>query len=150
MSCEGLKNRALTCCCSSSIALQLRPGCINPLKNLRRLGLLRIHDFFDCFDFYSFSADELDAVFQAVVWPQVCVPYSFCCLVCLLFLFFKTFLIFKLHLFVQVCRLPTESPYSPTPLLKIIHVWCKNHRSVSPLRLSYHHHIAHLSTGASL
>ncbi|XP_026217757.1 small subunit processome component 20 homolog isoform X2 [Anabas testudineus] len=76
---------------------QLRPGCINPLKNLRRLGLLRIHDFFDCFDFYSFSADELDAVFQAVVWPQV-------------------------------CRLPTESPYSPTPLLKIIHVWCKNHR----------------------
>ncbi|XP_071357681.1 small subunit processome component 20 homolog isoform X2 [Trachinotus anak] len=76
---------------------QLRPGCISPLKNLRRLGILRIQDFFDGFDSYSFSPDELDAVFQAVIWPQV-------------------------------CRLPTESPYSPTPLLKLIHVWCKNAR----------------------
>uniref|UniRef100_A0A671YHV5 UTP20 small subunit processome component n=1 Tax=Sparus aurata TaxID=8175 RepID=A0A671YHV5_SPAAU len=76
---------------------QLRAGCISPLKNLRRLGILRIQDFFDGFDSYSFSPDELDAVFEAVVWPQV-------------------------------CRLPTESPYSPTPLLKLIHVWCKNAR----------------------
>ncbi|XP_068162452.1 small subunit processome component 20 homolog [Antennarius striatus] len=76
---------------------QLRAGCISPLKNLRRIGVLRIQDFFDGFDCYSFSADELDAVFQAVVWPQV-------------------------------CRLPTESPYSPTPLLKVIHMWCKNAR----------------------
>uniref|UniRef100_A0A8C9YSM5 UTP20 small subunit processome component n=1 Tax=Sander lucioperca TaxID=283035 RepID=A0A8C9YSM5_SANLU len=76
---------------------QLRAGCISPLKNLRRLGILRIQDFFDGFDSYSFSEDELDAVFQAVIWPQV-------------------------------CRLPTESPYSPTPLLKLIHVWCKNAR----------------------
>ncbi|XP_044199894.1 small subunit processome component 20 homolog [Thunnus albacares] len=76
---------------------QLRAGCISPLKNLRRLGILRIQDFFDGFDSYSFTPDELDAVFQAVVWPQV-------------------------------CRLPTESPYSPTPLLKLIHVWCKNPR----------------------
>ncbi|KAM8908719.1 small subunit processome component 20 homolog isoform 2-T2 [Spinachia spinachia] len=76
---------------------QLRPGCISPLKHLRQLGILRIQDFFEGFDSYSFSADELDAVFQAVVWPQV-------------------------------CRLPTESPYSPTPLLKLIHVWCKNAR----------------------
>uniref|UniRef100_A0A3Q3VPZ3 Uncharacterized protein n=1 Tax=Mola mola TaxID=94237 RepID=A0A3Q3VPZ3_MOLML len=76
---------------------QLRAGCISPLKNLRRLGILRIQDFFDGFDSYSFSTNELDAVFQAVVWPQV-------------------------------CRLPTESPYSPTPLLKVIHVWCKNAR----------------------
>uniref|UniRef100_A0A3B3E1E9 UTP20 small subunit processome component n=1 Tax=Oryzias melastigma TaxID=30732 RepID=A0A3B3E1E9_ORYME len=74
---------------------QLRPGCISPLKNLRRLGILKIQDFFDGFDSYSFSPDEIDAVFQAVVWTQV-------------------------------CRLPTESPYSPTPLLKLIHVWCKN------------------------
>ncbi|XP_029019229.1 small subunit processome component 20 homolog [Betta splendens] len=76
---------------------QLRAGCISPLKNLRRLGLLRVQDFFECFDTYSFTPDELDAVFAAVVWPQV-------------------------------CRLPTESPYSPTPLLKLIHVWCKNAR----------------------
>ncbi|KAK0145461.1 Small subunit processome component 20 [Merluccius polli] len=46
---------------------------------------------------YAFSAQELDGIFQAVVWPQV-------------------------------CRLPTESPYSPTPLLKLIHVWSKNAR----------------------
>ncbi|XP_059182433.1 small subunit processome component 20 homolog [Centropristis striata] len=76
---------------------QLRAGCISPLKNLRRLGILRIQDFFDSFDSYSFSGDELDAVLEAVVFPQV-------------------------------CRLPTESPYSPTPLLKLIHVWCKNAR----------------------
>ncbi|XP_051911593.1 small subunit processome component 20 homolog [Hippocampus zosterae] len=76
---------------------QLRPGCINPLKNLRRLGILRIQDFFENFDSFSFSADQLDGVFMAVVWPQV-------------------------H------RLPTESPYSPTPLLKLIHVWCKHPR----------------------
>ncbi|TKS91003.1 Small subunit processome component 20 -like protein [Collichthys lucidus] len=49
---------------------QLRSGCISPLKNLRRFGILRIQDFFDAFDSYSFSPDELDAVFQAVVWPQ--------------------------------------------------------------------------------
>lgn len=53
--------------------MKLRPGCISPLKNLRRLGVLRIYDFFEGFDSYSFSPDELDAVFQAVVWPQVCV-----------------------------------------------------------------------------
>uniref|UniRef100_A0A3P8T435 UTP20 small subunit processome component n=1 Tax=Amphiprion percula TaxID=161767 RepID=A0A3P8T435_AMPPE len=76
---------------------QLRAGCISPLKNLRRLGILRIQDFFDGFDSYSFSPDEIDGVFEGVVWPQV-------------------------------CRLPTESPYSPTPLLKLIHVWCKNAR----------------------
>uniref|UniRef100_A0AAX7VDC5 UTP20 small subunit processome component n=1 Tax=Astatotilapia calliptera TaxID=8154 RepID=A0AAX7VDC5_ASTCA len=47
---------------------QLRAGCINPLKNLRRLGILRILDFFNCFDTYSFRPDEIDAVFEAAVW----------------------------------------------------------------------------------
>lgn len=37
----------------------------------------------------------------------------------------------------QVCRLPTESTYSPTPLLKLIHVWCKNARSDSAPRTYY-------------
>ncbi|XP_016370276.1 small subunit processome component 20 homolog [Sinocyclocheilus rhinocerous] len=76
---------------------QLKPGCINPLKNLRRLGILRIQDFFDGFESYNFTADELDAVFQAVVWPKVCL-------------------------------LSTESPYAPTPLLKVIRVWIQNPR----------------------
>uniref|UniRef100_A0A4W6DX27 UTP20 small subunit processome component n=1 Tax=Lates calcarifer TaxID=8187 RepID=A0A4W6DX27_LATCA len=62
---------------------QLRAGCISPLKNLRRLGILRIQDFFDGFDSYSFSPDELDAVFQAVVWPQVLVANNLC--VCCVF-----------------------------------------------------------------
>ncbi|KAI3366882.1 hypothetical protein L3Q82_009528 [Scortum barcoo] len=90
-------------CVTASVSIildnrsQLRAGCISPLKNLRRLGILRIQDFFDGFDSYSFSPDELDAVYEAVVWPQI-------------------------------CRLPTESPYSPTPLLKLIHVWSKNAR----------------------
>lgn len=59
------------------LCLQLRAGCISPLKNLRRLGVLRIQDFFDGFDSYSFSPDELDAVFQAVVWPQVLIANNF-------------------------------------------------------------------------
>lgn len=58
--------------CVLNCYLQLRAGCISPLKNLRRLGILRIQDFFDNFDWYNFSLDELDAIFQAVVWPQVC------------------------------------------------------------------------------
>ncbi|KAG7264065.1 hypothetical protein CRUP_028585 [Coryphaenoides rupestris] len=90
-------------CISASVSAildrreQLKPGCINPLKNLRRLGVLRVLDFFEGFESYAFSPQELDAIFQAVVWPQV-------------------------------CRLPTESPYSPTPLLKLIHAWSKNAR----------------------
>ncbi|KAF5898818.1 small subunit processome component 20, partial [Clarias magur] len=90
-------------CVTASVSLlldrrvQLKPGCIGPLKNLRRLGLLRIQDFFDKFESYNFTADELDAVFHAIVWPQV-------------------------------CRLPSESTYAPTPLLKLIHVWSTNSR----------------------
>lgn len=59
------------------LCLQLRAGCISPLKNLRRIGILRVQDFFDYFDSYSFSPDEVDAVFKAVVWPQVRVCISF-------------------------------------------------------------------------
>uniref|UniRef100_A0A8C4Z7G3 UTP20 small subunit processome component n=1 Tax=Gadus morhua TaxID=8049 RepID=A0A8C4Z7G3_GADMO len=76
---------------------QLKPGCIAPLKKLRRLGGLRVLDFFEGFESYAFTSQELDAIFLAGVWPQV-------------------------------CRLSTESPYSPTPLLKLIHAWSKNPR----------------------
>lgn len=72
------KQNPLHCHCYLFLCLQLRAGCISPLKNLRRLGILRIQDFFDGFDSYSFSPDELDAVFQAVVWPQVPVANHFC------------------------------------------------------------------------
>ncbi|XP_056430567.1 small subunit processome component 20 homolog isoform X2 [Hyla sarda] len=44
---------------------------INILKNLRRLGMKRIVEFFTDFDTYPYSAEETDAVFFAVIWPQI-------------------------------------------------------------------------------
>ncbi|KAG8439453.1 hypothetical protein GDO86_005604 [Hymenochirus boettgeri] len=76
---------------------KIQVNCINPLKNLRRLGLKRIVDFFTDFETYPFSQDEIDAAFNAVVWPQV-------------------------------SRIAAESQYSPSILLKLIHVWSKNSR----------------------
>ncbi|KAM4676012.1 small subunit processome component 20 homolog [Discoglossus pictus] len=70
---------------------------LNPLKNLRRLGIKRIVDFFTDFETYPFSAEEIDSVFHAVIWPQI-------------------------------SRLAAESQYSPTLVLKLIHVWSKNAR----------------------
>ncbi|XP_069485978.1 small subunit processome component 20 homolog [Ambystoma mexicanum] len=70
---------------------------INPLKNLRRLGIKRIAEFFSDFENYSFNAEEIDAVFHAVIWPQI-------------------------------ARLAAESQYSPTLVLKLIHIWSKNAR----------------------
>ncbi|XP_047917180.2 small subunit processome component 20 homolog [Anser cygnoides] len=76
---------------------KVQPRLINPLKNLRRLGLKLVVEFFSDYETYSFSVEEIDAIFHAVVWPQV-------------------------------CRLASESQYSPTFLLKLIHTWSKNPR----------------------
>uniref|UniRef100_A0A672UNL4 UTP20 small subunit processome component n=1 Tax=Strigops habroptila TaxID=2489341 RepID=A0A672UNL4_STRHB len=76
---------------------KVQPRLINPLKNLRRLGLKLVVEFFSDHETYSFSTEEIDAVFHAVVWPQI-------------------------------CRLASESQYSPTFLLKLIHTWSKNPR----------------------
>ncbi|NXL92133.1 UTP20 protein, partial [Alectura lathami] len=76
---------------------KVQPRLINPLKNLRRLGLKLVVEFFSDHETYSFSVEEIEAVFHAVVWPQV-------------------------------CRLASESQYSPTLLLKLIHTWSKNPR----------------------
>uniref|UniRef100_A0A8C5PLM5 UTP20 small subunit processome component n=1 Tax=Leptobrachium leishanense TaxID=445787 RepID=A0A8C5PLM5_9ANUR len=70
---------------------------INPLKNLRRLGLKRVVEFFTDFETYPFSPEEIDAVFHAAIWPQI-------------------------------NRLAAESQYSPSLVLKLIHVWSKNPR----------------------
>ncbi|XP_044311649.1 small subunit processome component 20 homolog isoform X3 [Varanus komodoensis] len=70
---------------------------INPLKNLRRLGLKLAANFFSDFETYNFTVEETEAVFHAVVWPQI-------------------------------TRLASESQYSPTILLKIIHIWSKTPR----------------------
>ncbi|XP_054845011.1 small subunit processome component 20 homolog [Eublepharis macularius] len=76
---------------------QIQPRFINPLKNLRKLGVKLIADFFSDFETYSFSVEEIDAVFHAVVWPQI-------------------------------TRLASESQYSPTLLLKVIHIWSRSPR----------------------
>nr|XP_048274589.1 small subunit processome component 20 homolog [Myodes glareolus] len=70
---------------------------INPLKNLRRLGIKMISDIFLDWESYQFRAEEIDAVFHGAVWPQI-------------------------------CRLGSESQYSPTPLLKLISIWSRNAR----------------------
>uniref|UniRef100_A0A8C5L0M4 UTP20 small subunit processome component n=1 Tax=Jaculus jaculus TaxID=51337 RepID=A0A8C5L0M4_JACJA len=70
---------------------------INPLKNLRRLGIKMITDIFVDWESYQFQTEEIDAVFHGAVWPQI-------------------------------CRLGSESQYSPTPLLKLISVWSRNAR----------------------
>uniref|UniRef100_A0A803XPU0 UTP20 small subunit processome component n=1 Tax=Meleagris gallopavo TaxID=9103 RepID=A0A803XPU0_MELGA len=85
---------------------KVQPRLINPLKNLRRLGLKLVVEFFSDHETYSFSVEEIDAVFHAVVWPQV-------------------------------CRLASESQYSPTFLLKLIHTWSKNPRYFPLLAKQY-------------
>ncbi|XP_041072044.1 small subunit processome component 20 homolog isoform X2 [Carcharodon carcharias] len=50
---------------------QIQPRCINQLKYLRRLGINQIAAFFSGFESYAFTVDEVDAVFHAVVWPQI-------------------------------------------------------------------------------
>ncbi|XP_028346289.2 small subunit processome component 20 homolog isoform X2 [Physeter macrocephalus] len=70
---------------------------INPLKNLRRLGIKMLTDIFLDWESYQFRTEEIDAVFHGAVWPQI-------------------------------SRLGSESQYSPTPLLKLISIWCRNAR----------------------
>ncbi|XP_047404034.1 small subunit processome component 20 homolog isoform X1 [Sciurus carolinensis] len=70
---------------------------INPLKNLRRLGIKMVTDIFLDWESYQFKTEEIDAVFHGAVWPQI-------------------------------CRLGSESQYSPTPLLKLISIWSRNAR----------------------
>lgn len=68
---------------------------------------------------------------QRKMWNFLMPPSDFCTIAWVLYK--------PSHLFAftpQVCRLPTESTYAPTPLLKLIHVWCKNARSGSTPSLS--------------
>ena len=59
----------------SSALLQKRadisPRHIGSLKSVRHLAQSQIVEFFSRFDKYSFSANEIEAVFLAVVWPQL-------------------------------------------------------------------------------
>ncbi|VCW66097.1 unnamed protein product [Gulo gulo] len=44
---------------------------INPLKNLRRLGIKMVTDIFLDWESYQFRTEEIDAVFHGAVWPQI-------------------------------------------------------------------------------
>lgn len=44
---------------------------INPLKNLRRLGIKMVTDIFLDWETYQFREEEIDAVFHGTVWPQI-------------------------------------------------------------------------------
>ncbi|XP_076967884.1 small subunit processome component 20 homolog isoform X2 [Tamandua tetradactyla] len=44
---------------------------INPLKNLRRLGIRMVTAVFLDWESYQFRVEEVDAVFHGVVWPQI-------------------------------------------------------------------------------
>ncbi|XP_054298959.1 small subunit processome component 20 homolog isoform X2 [Pongo pygmaeus] len=44
---------------------------INPLKNLRRLGIKMVTDIFLDWESYQFRTEEVDAVFHGAVWPQI-------------------------------------------------------------------------------
>ncbi|GFN80708.1 small subunit processome component 20 homolog, partial [Plakobranchus ocellatus] len=46
------------------------PGTIRMLKSLRHTAINRITQFFEAFDHLDYTAGELEAIFQAVVWPQ--------------------------------------------------------------------------------
>ncbi|XP_054430613.1 small subunit processome component 20 homolog [Pteronotus mesoamericanus] len=44
---------------------------INPLKNLRRLGIKMVTAIFLDWESYQFRTEEIDAVFHGAVWPQI-------------------------------------------------------------------------------
>lgn len=50
---------------------QIQLKFINPLKNLRRLGIKMVTDIFLDWESYQFRTEEIDAVFHGAVWPQV-------------------------------------------------------------------------------
>ena len=49
----------------------IAPRHIALLKSVRHLAQSQVVDFFSTFDKYQFSASEIEAVFLAVVWPQL-------------------------------------------------------------------------------
>ncbi|XP_067674264.1 small subunit processome component 20 homolog [Haliotis asinina] len=63
----------LAATCNSCLQLrdQLRPGAVTALKDIRQTVQLAVMEFFEEFEKYAFSAREVEAVFEAVVSPQL-------------------------------------------------------------------------------
>ncbi|XP_041354948.1 small subunit processome component 20 homolog [Gigantopelta aegis] len=62
---------ASTCALCLEKREEVKSSAVISLKIVRRLASARIISFFDEFDNYPFSSEEIDAVFQAFVWPQL-------------------------------------------------------------------------------
>ncbi|KAL3883204.1 hypothetical protein ACJMK2_029494, partial [Sinanodonta woodiana] len=63
----------ITTCCAECLENRDRlvPSVIPILKNVRQLSLTRLKEFFEYFDEFQYSAADIDAMFEAAVWPQL-------------------------------------------------------------------------------
>lgn len=50
---------------------EVLPWCINLLKSVRTLAVMRLIQFFKTFPKYEFTPDEIDAIFESIVWPML-------------------------------------------------------------------------------
>ena len=62
---------ATICCVCLENRQKLIPQVINSLKTIRQLTIYRLIQIFKDYDKYEWRISELDAVFAAVVWPQL-------------------------------------------------------------------------------
>ena len=62
---------ATICCLCLENRSKLIPNVLNMLKNIRQLAIYRLIQIFTDYDKYEWSKSEMDAVFEAVVWPQL-------------------------------------------------------------------------------
>lgn len=50
---------------------EVLPWCINLLKSVRTLAVMKLIQFFKMFPKYEFTPDEIDAIFESIVWPML-------------------------------------------------------------------------------
>lgn len=50
---------------------EVLPWCINLLKSVRTLAVMKLIQFFKTFTKYEFQPGEIDAVFESIVWPML-------------------------------------------------------------------------------
>ncbi|XP_071112967.1 small subunit processome component 20 homolog [Haliotis cracherodii] len=62
---------AATCNSCFELRDQLRPGAVTALKTIRQTVKLAVLEFFEEFEKYAFTGREVEAVFEAVVSPQL-------------------------------------------------------------------------------
>ncbi|KAK3603374.1 hypothetical protein CHS0354_025985 [Potamilus streckersoni] len=86
----------ISTCCAECLENRdkLVPSVIPILKNVRQLALTRLKEFFEYFDDFQYTAVDIDAMFEAAVWPQL-------------------------------SKISLDGIYTPTPLLKLLHIWAK-------------------------